>query len=184
MPTPATARSTALGRRNDTIQTPEKSTPATCPTLTCCAEDSPARHFLSLAGEKDLKMPEALSSLRLPAWLKPNDLRTFCLKTFRDCYRMTVAGRFLPSSPRLMTWGISSNGRCLTANISESLNHGEGCSLSAILIPDAPEKYFLSLEQMQKLLYRSSMDGWANESMILPESPARRTPADNPDSTL
>ena len=39
-------------------------------------------------------------------------------------------------------------------------------------------------EQMQKLLYRSSMDGWANESMILPESPAHRTPADNPDSTL
>ena len=39
-------------------------------------------------------------------------------------------------------------------------------------------------EQMQKLLYRSSMDGWANESMILPELPAHRTPADNPDSTL
>ena len=39
-------------------------------------------------------------------------------------------------------------------------------------------------EQMQKLLYRSSMDGWANESMILPESPAHRTPAGNPDSTL
>ena len=42
----------------------------------------------------------------------------------------------------------------------------------------------LTPEQMQKLLYRSSMDGWANESMILPESPAHRTPADNPDSTL
>ena len=42
----------------------------------------------------------------------------------------------------------------------------------------------LTPEQMQKLLYRSSMDGWANESMILPESPAHRAPADNPDSTL
>ena len=42
----------------------------------------------------------------------------------------------------------------------------------------------LTPEQMQKLLYRSSMDGWANESMILSESPAHRTPADNPDSTL
>ena len=42
----------------------------------------------------------------------------------------------------------------------------------------------LTPEQMQKLLYRASMDGWANESMILPESPAHRTPADNPDSTL
>ena len=35
-----------------------------------------------------------------------------------------------------------------------------------------------------KVLYRSSMDGWENESMILPGSPAHRTPADNPDSTL
>ena len=42
----------------------------------------------------------------------------------------------------------------------------------------------LTPEQMQKLLYRSSMDGWANESMILRGSPAHRTPADNPDSTL
>ena len=42
----------------------------------------------------------------------------------------------------------------------------------------------LTPEQMQKLLYRSSMDGWANESMILSESPAHRTPADNPDSIL
>ena len=42
----------------------------------------------------------------------------------------------------------------------------------------------LTPEQMQKLLYRSSMDGWANESMILPESPAHRTPADSQDSTL
>ena len=42
----------------------------------------------------------------------------------------------------------------------------------------------LTPEQMQKLLYRSSMDGWANESMILPESPAHRTAAGNPDSTL
>lgn len=31
-----------------------------------------------------------------------------------------------------------------------------GCSLSDILIPDAPEKYFLSSEQSEKLLYKSS----------------------------
>ena len=142
------------------------------------------RRFLQLAGEKDLKMQEVLSSLKLPDWLSPNDLRIFCSKTFRDCCRMTKAGRLVSSSPRFMTWGIMSNGLCLTANILESRNQDGGCSLSDILIPDAPEKYFLSLEQMQKLLYRSSMDGWANESMILPESPAHRTPADNPDSTL
>ena len=156
MPTQATARSTASGRRNDTIQTPEPLTPTTCRTSTSCAEDSPAKHFLSLAAEGALKMPEVLSSLKLPDWLKPNDRRIFCLKTYRDCYRMTAAGRLLPSSPRFMTWGIMSNGLCLTANISESRNQDEGCSLSAILIPDAPEKYFLSSEMMRKLLYNSS----------------------------
>ena len=62
-----------------------------------------------LAEERDLKMPEALSSLRSPAWLKPDDLRIFCLRTFQDCLRMTRAGRFLPSSPRLMTWGTAWN---------------------------------------------------------------------------
>ena len=135
------------------------------------------RRFLQLAGEKDLKMQEALSSLNWPEWLKRRDLCIFFLKTSLGSFRMTEAGRF-------MTWALMSNGLCLTANILESLNQDGGCSLSDILIPDAPEKYFLSLEQMQKLLYRSSMDGWANESMILPGSPARRTPADNPDSTL
>ena len=156
MQTPATARSTTSGRRNDTIQTPEPLPPTTCRTSTSYAEDSPARRFLSLAAEKGLKMQEVLSSLKLPDWLKPNDRRIFCLKTYRDCLAMTAAGRLRPSSPRFMTWGIMSNGLCLTANILESHNQDEGCSLSAILIPDAPEKYFLSSEMVQKLLYNSS----------------------------
>lgn len=129
-------------RRNDIIQTPQKSTPQTCRTSTSCAEDSLVRHFQSLAEEGALTIPAALSSLKLPDWLNPNDLRIFCSKTFRDCCRMTKAGRFLSSSPRLMTWGTAWNGWCLTANILESRNPEGGCSLSAILIPDAPEKYF------------------------------------------
>ena len=118
------------------------------------------RCFLQLAGEKDLKMQEALSSLNWPEWLKKNDRRIFSLKTCLGSFRMTKAGHLVSSSPRFMTWGIMSNGLCLTANILESRNQHGGCSLSDILIPDAPEKYFLSLEQMQKLLYRSSMDGY------------------------
>ena len=112
--------------------------------------------FLTLAKEKDSMTPEALSSLRLPDWLKPGDLRTCCLKMFPACSRMTKGGRLLSSSPRWMSWGIMSSGQCLTAPISTSPNQGSGCSLSAILIPDAPEKYFLSSEMTQKLLYKSS----------------------------
>ena len=130
--------------------------PADLRTSTSCAEDSLVRHFQSLAEEGALTIPAALSSLKLPDWLNPNDLRIFCSKTFRDCCRMTKAGRFLSSSPRLMTWGTAWNGWCLTANILESRNPEGGCSLSAILIPDAPEKYFLSSAQVEKLLYKSS----------------------------
>ena len=156
MQTPATARSTTSGRRNDTIQTPEPLPPTTCRTSTSYAEDSPARRFLSLAAEKGLKMQEVLSSLKLPDWLKPNDRRIFCLKTYRDCLAMTAAGRLRPSSPRWGTWGIMSSGLCLTAPIITSRRQESECTLSDILIPDAPEKYFLSSEQTQKLLYKSS----------------------------
>ena len=85
--------------------------------------------------KKGLTMQEVLSSLKLPDWLKSNDLRIFYSKMSPDCFRMTAAGRLQSSSPHFMTWGIMSNGLCLTANISESHNPGEGCSLSAILIP-------------------------------------------------
>ena len=129
-----------------------------------------------LAEERDLKMPEALSSLRSPAWLKPDDLRIFCLRTFQDCLRMTKAGRFLPSSPRLMTWGTAWNGWCLTARISVSPRSESGCSLSDILIPDAPEKYFLSSEQTEKLLYKSSAGRRDRESMTPEGPPVHRLP--------
>ena len=99
-----------------------------------------------------MTMQEVLSSLKLPDWLKSNDLRIFYLKMSPDCFRMTAAGRLQSSSPHFMTWGIMSNGLCLTANISESRNPDEGCSLSDILIPDAPEKYFLSSEHDGKAL--------------------------------
>ncbi len=54
-----------------------------------------------------------------------------------------------------LTWGTAWNGWCLTARISVSPRSESGCSLSDILIPDAPEKYFLSSEQTEKLLYKS-----------------------------
>ena len=60
------------------------------------------------------------------------------------CYRMTAAGRLIPSSPRLLNWGIISNGVCLTANISESRSSEGGCSLSDIVMEDVPDKYYMA----------------------------------------
>lgn len=42
----------------------------------------------------------------------------------------------------------------LTAKISEYRNHEIECSLSAILVDNVPEKYYLSRKQAEKLLYK------------------------------
>ena len=122
-------------------------------TLSFCAEAFPVRLFQLLEEGRDLLTPEERCSLRLPAWLQEKDLTIFYLKMFPDCYRMTRAGRFIPSSVRFQSWGITRNGRCLTARISESHNPGNGCILWDILMQDVPEKYYLSQEQMDRLLY-------------------------------
>lgn len=57
----------------------------------------------------------------------------------------------------------------LNSNILESLNQGEGFSLSDILIPDAPGKYYLSSAQVEKLLYKSSEGRKAPVSMTQTE---------------
>ena len=118
-----------------------------CRTLIFYVRDFLARHSQSLDEGKDLPMQEEPFSLKLPDWLQTNDLRIFSLKTYPVCFRMTKGGRFTPSSVRYLNWGIMSNGKCLTARISESPSQGSGCILSDILMEDVPEKYYLSQKQ-------------------------------------
>ena len=134
------------------MKTQELSTLKRCQTLTCSLQASPASHFLSLVKDGALTTREVLSSLKLPGWLEQKDLHIFSLRTSQDSYRRTKAGRLRPSSIRYHSWGTMSNGRCLTARILASLNQDAGCTLSDILIPDAPGKYYLSEKQTQKLL--------------------------------
>ena len=54
--------------------------------------------------------------------------------------------------------GILWNGRCLTARILASPNPAAVCTLSDILMSDAEEKYFLSPQQMKRLLPVSMTD--------------------------
>ena len=155
-PLPATVPSMTSERRKFTIQTPQKLTPELCRTLISSAPVFRASPTVSVENAGDSRTPGEPCSLKLPDWLKPNDLRFYVLKMFPDCFRMTKAGHFTPSSPRFMSWGMVWNGLCVTAPISTSPSPGAGCSLSDILIPDAPEKYFLSAEMTEKLLFNSS----------------------------
>lgn len=85
--------------------TQEQSKLNECRTLIFCVQDFLARHSLSPESGKDLQMPEELCSSRLPDWLQTSDLRISSLKMFPDCFRMTKAGRFTPSSVRYLSWG-------------------------------------------------------------------------------
>ena len=125
----------------------------------------PCLAFQSLENVVDLKMPEELCSLRSLGLPELKDLSICSLKTFPDSYRMTAAGRLRPSSMRFQNWGTMSHGRCLTARISEFPKPEKECFLSAILEKNAPERYYLSPTQIQKLLFKSSVADKATESM-------------------
>ena len=103
---------------------------------------------------------------KLPGFLKLKDPHILSLKMFPVCYRMTKAGRFAPSSVRFLNWGIMSNGKCLTARISESPKQESGCILSDILISDVPEKYYLNQKQMEQLLFKSGQEVREKESTV------------------
>lgn len=65
MPTPATNLYTKYKKVRCSTLTQDSSSQEKCPILTLSAEDSPARVFLTLANDADLKMQEALCSLKL-----------------------------------------------------------------------------------------------------------------------
>ena len=59
------------------------------------------------------------------------------------------------SSPAWMNWGMTSNGNVLTARISESHRIGNEYSLSEILEENPDQKYFLSEDAMQRMVYKT-----------------------------
>ena len=134
----------------------EKSTRKICLISTLFAEDSLVKVFQSQESGAVLTMQGELFSLKSLGLPQLKNLNIFCLRTFPACYRMTEAGRLQPSSARFQSWGTTSRGRCLTARISVFPNPERECILSDILEKDAPEKYYLSQSQMERLLWKLS----------------------------
>ena len=68
-------------------------------------------------------------------------------------------------SVRYLSWGTVWNGKCLTARIfGVPQSRKAGGILSDILIEDVPEKYYLSQQQMERLLYKVRTGRQGNES--------------------
>ena len=112
-----------------------------------------------------LTIPEELCFLNLPESSKKSDLQLFCLKMFPASYLMTASGHFKPSSVRFRNWGTVLNGWCITAPVLESHSQENGCTLSDIAVPNAPEEYFLSIAAQKKLQRNSSEECRGKESM-------------------
>ena len=70
--------------------TQEKLTQTSYPISTLYAEASLAKAFQSLEKGADLTTQEELCSLKLPESLPLKNLNICCLRTYPDCYRITV----------------------------------------------------------------------------------------------
>ena len=151
--------------------TQEQSTPMKSLILTFLSEVSHASPLV-LQGQERLSMIHGeLSSLSFPEYLQRNTLHISCLRMYPRSARFAKAG-FLPrSSVSYLDWGICANGNVLTARLTFPKLDG-ACSLSDILIPDVPEKYYLSREKAEKLFPNSQIISLReNASTTQPEQP-------------
>jgi len=133
------------------METSQKSIQTNSQTSTVSFEDSLAKLLVSLESVEALKIPEERSSLNLREYCEQSNLDYSSLRMLKDCSVTTTEKLSQPLSPRLMSWGMTVNGKCLTARITECHKTGSESSLSDILEDQPDPKYFLSLEQTQKL---------------------------------
>ena len=105
-----------------------------------------------LETDEALKMHEGLYFLKSCDLLKKDTLRYYSPKMLRGYLTTGMESHLMSSSTQWQNWGILSNGKCLTADISESRRIERECSLSDILETNADEKYFLSQQTVQRLI--------------------------------
>lgn len=146
-------------------QTLDQSTHDPYETLRSYSRDFLARPIPLRENGEVLTTLEAPYSLRLLGLLKSNDLAFSSLRTSKDSSPTTRAARSRSSLPRWMSWGTTLNGNSLTAAITESRRTGSGSSLSDILEPNPPRKYFLSDKAVAVLLehqrrHKEKGHGW------------------------
>ena len=91
----------------------EQSIQGNSPTSTCFAADFLAKASRLQDGVSVSEIQEELSSLKLPESLQKNGLHFYSWRMSSVCYRMTAAGRLIPSSPRLLKWGIDHEKGCI-----------------------------------------------------------------------
>ena len=145
-----------IGQKPQKLQaTLGESTSGVYPTTTSFVQDFHANpSLLQEEGKVSKTLVERYSS-RYAELSKLKNLSYFSSKTLKDYSTMTEEERSASSFNRWMNWGTGSNGRFLTANISEYPRIGKECSLSDILEEQVDEKYFLSENQVKSLINKT-----------------------------
>lgn len=126
----------------------EQSIQGNSPTSTYFAADFLAKVSRLRDGVSVSEIQEALSSLKLPESLQKNGLHFYSWRMSSVCYRMTAARRLIPSSPRLLKWGIEPQESKVLKRIYAA--YLDGSSMLTIA------------EQLnrEKIEYRDGVTGW------------------------
>jgi len=105
-----------------TTVTSQKLTPVNCQTLTASSAASLVRRLVLLADDEGLTIPEGRCSLTLREYCELNNLNYSFLRTLKGFSTINIRTRkqtntqhLRPSSPRLMSWGTTVNGRCFNS---------------------------------------------------------------------
>lgn len=99
------------------------------------------------------------SSSSLPAWLESCAPPGCSSRTSQDCSHRTKVGTSRPSSKRFPNAGMFSRGESWTAVISESPSGAVESTLSDILEPNVPPRFFLSPRAAKGILRRAAKRG-------------------------
>ena len=143
---------------NGTQMTFEECMPKTFQNQTVGASDSLVKTSQLQESKPDFKETvqvcfSELCTLSDSSKKKINPL-TFSLRTLKICLVLMGDGISPDCSLKWNEGGMMQNGRCSTPKISECRKTGKDVSLSDILEGEVPQKYFLSKEQTEKIVFR------------------------------
>lgn len=130
--------------------------PEACPKQTVGAFERHARTSLSQENERDwTETDQALYAKFLDSWKNrksKTDLNGLSMKMLRECFLATKDSTICQSYLKWTDSGTISNGRISTQNGSFHKT-GSAYTLLDILEDSAEQKYFLSREQMEKIVF-------------------------------
>ncbi len=165
-----------ISQHTEPTETSPKLTLQLFPTSTYSSGDSLARLSVLLEKEEDLTTQEVRSSLMLLESLGLKNPLYCSLRTSKVSFHTIGVAPLIPSSELLMNWGMTRNGKCLTATASTLLKYEKEYTLSDILEGERLDLYSLSdreTERLMKSKFRSDLEQTLHPFSVCPTTRAQ-----------